>query len=115
MVPAIPTSLPELGTMPPPPPPPPLLLLLVPLPPLPDGPSSSASAIMSPQPVRESKLLRDVTSLNRREQSLSTEGSEGGSPVLHRSKGGVAREGVRLDIEALVFWMGGRSGESMGV
>lgn len=84
-------------------PPPPLLLLLVPLPPLPPGPSSSASAIMSPQPVSESKLLRDVTSVKRREQSLSTDGSEGASPVLHRSKGGVAREGVRLEAEALAF------------
>lgn len=97
------------------PPPPPLLLLLVPLPPFPPGPSSSASAIMSPQPVSESKLLRDVTSLKRREQRRSTEGSEGGSPVLQRSKGGVVREGVRLEIEALAFWMGGCSGESVGV
>lgn len=110
LIPAVlPTPAPTL------PPPPPLLLLLVPLPPLPAGPSSSASAIMSPQPVSESKLLRDVTSVKRREQSLSTEGSEGGSPVLQRSSGGVASEGVRLEMEALAFWMGGRSGESVGV
>lgn len=89
------------------PPPPPLLLLLVPLPPLPVGPSSSASAIMSPQPVSESKLLRDVTSVKSKEQSLSTEGSEGGSPVLQRSSGGVARDGLRLEMEALVLGMAG--------
>lgn len=107
------TALPMLAaTLPPPPP---LLLLLVPLPPFPTGPSSSASAIMSPQPVRESKLLRDVTSVKRREHSRSTEGSEGGSPALQRSKGGVASEGVRLEIDALAFWTGGRSGESVGV
>lgn len=89
------------------PPPPPLLLLLVPLPPLPAGTSSSASAIMSPQPVSESKLLRDVTSVNSREQRRSTDGSEGGSPVLQRSNGGVAREGLRLEMEALALGMAG--------
>lgn len=89
------------------PPPPPLLLLLVPLSPLPVGPSSSTSAIMSPHPVSESKLLRDVTSVKSKEQSLSTEGSDGGSPVLQRSNGGVARDGLRLEMEALVLGMAG--------